>query len=214
MARIKLKYVNAFPNRRRKNERVRYYFRRRGFKAIPLPGLPGSEEFMTAYQMALAAIPDQERPEIGASRTEPGTINALVISYYRCAEWTNLADETRSARRRIIEKFRAKHGSKRVRLLSREHIVKMLAEITRPTAKRSWLKAIRGLLKHAVPTMRKDDPTEGIASITRVTFGRKSRLMSSGLSRMSLLRMSMISATFFFETSPFVSKKSIFRYIS
>jgi len=67
MARIKLKYVNAFANRRRKNERVRYYFRRRGFKAIPLPGLPGSEEFMTAYQMALAAIPDQERPE----RREP-----------------------------------------------------------------------------------------------------------------------------------------------
>ena len=55
MARIKLKYVNAFANRRRKNERVRYYFRRRGFKAIPLPGLPGSEEFMTAYQMVLAA---------------------------------------------------------------------------------------------------------------------------------------------------------------
>jgi hypothetical protein len=88
MARIKLKYVNAFANRRRKNKRVRYYFRRRGFKAIPLPGLPGSEEFMTAYQMALAAIPGQERPEIGASRTEPGTINALVISYYRYAEWT------------------------------------------------------------------------------------------------------------------------------
>ena len=57
MVRIKLKYVNAFANRRRKNERVRYYFRRRGFKAIPLPGLPGSEEFMTGYQMALADIP-------------------------------------------------------------------------------------------------------------------------------------------------------------
>src|SRR5262249_669894 len=104
-------------------------------------------------------------PEIGASRTEPGTINALVVSYYRCAEWTNLADDTRSPRRRIIEKFRTKHGSKRVRLLSREHIVKMLGEIASPSAKRSWLKAVRGLLKHAVPTMRKDDPTEGIASI-------------------------------------------------
>src|SRR5215472_16284813 len=165
MARIKLKYVNAFANRRRKNERVRYYFRRRGFKAIPLPGLPGSEAFMEAYQMALAAIPDTDRPEIGSRRTEPGTINALVVSYYNSADWANLADDTRSSRRRIIEKFRAKHGIKRVRLLSREHIVKMLAEITRPTAKRSWLKAIRGLLKHAVPTMRKDDPTEGIPSI-------------------------------------------------
>src|SRR5262249_25167465 len=99
--------------------------------------------------------------EIRASRTEPGTINALIVAYYNSTDWANLADDTRSSRRRIIEKFRAKHGSKRVRLLSREHIVKMLAEITRPTAKRSWLKAIGGLLKHAVPTMRKDDPTEG-----------------------------------------------------
>ena len=32
-------------------------------------------------------------------------------------------------------------------------------------AKRRWLKAIRGLLQAAVPTMRRDDPTEGIAGI-------------------------------------------------
>src|SRR5215469_500810 len=87
MARIKLKYVNAFANRRRKNERVRYYFRRRNFKAIALPGLPGSEAFMEAYQMALSTIPDQDRPDIGARRTEPGTINALVVAYYNSADW-------------------------------------------------------------------------------------------------------------------------------
>jgi hypothetical protein len=54
MARIKLKYVNGFSNRDRKSQRVRYYFRRRGIKAIPLPGVPGSEEFMAAYSAALA----------------------------------------------------------------------------------------------------------------------------------------------------------------
>ena len=58
MARIKLKYVNCFANRGRKDKRVRYYFRRRGTKAIPLPGLPGSEEFMGAYAAALAGLPD------------------------------------------------------------------------------------------------------------------------------------------------------------
>ena len=41
----------------------------------------------------------------------------------------------------------------------------MLAAIERPSAKRHWLKAIRGLLRAAVPTMRRDDPTEGIAGI-------------------------------------------------
>ena len=41
----------------------------------------------------------------------------------------------------------------------------MLAEIKKPSAKRHWLKAIRALLRFAVPTMLKVDPTEGIASI-------------------------------------------------
>jgi integrase len=163
MAVIKLKYVNSFANRDRKEDRVRHYFRRRGDKAIPLPWLPGSEEFMVAYGMALAAIPAQR--EIGASRTLPGSINALVVDYYRSAEWHGLAEDTRKTRRRIIERFRVQHGDKRVALLRREHIEKMLAQIAKPSAKRHWLKAIRGLLRFAVPTMLKVDPTEGVAAI-------------------------------------------------
>jgi hypothetical protein len=73
--------------------------------------------------------------------------------------------KTRKTRRRIIEEFRAKHGNKRVALLRREHVQKMLAEIEKSSAKRHWLKAIRGLLRFAVPTMVKVDPTEGVANI-------------------------------------------------
>jgi integrase len=164
MARIKLKYVNGFVNHSRKDGRARYYFRRRGCKAIPLPGLPGSDEFMAAYQAALASLPDQSR-EIGASRTTPGTINALAVTYYRSEGWLGLEEETRKTRRRIIEKFRSQHGDKRVALLQTEHIEKMLTAIEKRTAKRHWLKAIRPLLRSAVPSMRKSDPTEGIANI-------------------------------------------------
>ena len=162
MARIKLKYVNAFANRGRKDKRVRYYFRRRGGKAIPLPGLPGSEEFMAAYAAALAGAP---HVAIGANRTLPGTINALAVAYYASDAWQRLATDTRKNRRRVIERFRAEHGDKRVALLRREHIVGMLAAIKGLSAKQRWLKAIRGLLQAAVPTMRRDDPTEGIAGI-------------------------------------------------
>jgi integrase len=164
MAHIKLKYVNAFANRGRQDKRMRYYFRRRGTKAIPLPGLPASEEFMAAYAAALASIPDQH-VEIGANRTLPGTINALVVAYYKSDEWHALAADTQKTRRRILERFRAQHGDKRVALLQREHILKMLAAIGKPSAKRHWLKAIRGLMRVAVPTLRKDDPTEGIPGI-------------------------------------------------
>jgi integrase len=156
------KYVHGFIDRQ---GRARFYFRRAGFKQVPLPSLPWSPEFMEAYQAALGASP-ASRMEIGASRTSPGTINALVATYYKSDAWMNrLKEETRKTRRRIIEKFRIAHGDKRVALLRQEHIIKMLGEIERPSAKRNWLKAIRGLIQAAIPTMRKDDPTAGIPSV-------------------------------------------------
>src|SRR5262249_21309595 len=155
-------YVHAFTDRHGK---ARFYFRRRGFKQTPLPGLPYSTEFMDAYQAALETSSDS-RIEIGASRTTPGTINALVASYYKSDAWVNgLEEETRKSRRRIIEKFGVKHGEKRVALLRQEHIIKMLGEIERPSAKCNWLKAIRGLMQAAMPTIRKDDPTAGIPGV-------------------------------------------------
>ena len=53
MTRLKLRYVNEYRDRHGK---VRRYFRRPGQRAIPLPGLPGSIEFMAAYQAALAIV--------------------------------------------------------------------------------------------------------------------------------------------------------------
>ena len=71
----------------------------------------------------LPVIPDQY-VEIAAHRTLPGTINALVVTYYKSDEWHALAADTQKTRRRIIERFRAQHGDKRVALLQREHILK------------------------------------------------------------------------------------------
>jgi integrase len=172
MARLRLKYVNAFRNPKRTNDRVRYYFRVRGQKAIPLPGLPGSEEFMVAYQAALAALPSQTPTEIGESRTQPGTIDALVVSYYGSGVWLyGMHETTRQRRRPTIEAFRVQHGSKRVALLRRDHIESMLAKIEKPHARKHWLKAIRGLLKHAVPTMIRDNPCDGISIVVPKSKG-------------------------------------------
>jgi hypothetical protein len=50
VTKLPLRYVNEYRDVRGK---VRRYFRRPGYKRIPLPGLPGSDEFMSAYQAAL-----------------------------------------------------------------------------------------------------------------------------------------------------------------
>ena len=104
----KPKHINRFRDRHGK---LRDVCRIPGQKSLTLPGLPWSEEYMAAYQTALAAV---TAIEIGASRTMPGTIDALVVVHYRCTEWNALDPETQKTRRRIIEKFRARNGSKRV----------------------------------------------------------------------------------------------------
>ena len=78
MTRIKLKYVNVV---RKKNGQTFYYFRRAGFGRTPLPGLPGSAEFMTAYAAALDRLPEAKLA-IGANRTIPGTVNAAIAAFY------------------------------------------------------------------------------------------------------------------------------------
>src|SRR5262249_24364876 len=57
-------YVHAFIDRHGK---ARYYFRRVGFKCVPLPGLPWAPEFMAAYEPALAGQP----APIGADCSTP-----------------------------------------------------------------------------------------------------------------------------------------------
>ena len=121
MTKIRLPYVNEYKDVRGK---VRRYFRRRGFKHIALPGIPGSEEFMQAYQ---AAVERAEPFEVGAGRTKPGTIDVLIVDYFKSDAFTKaLSSETQRMRRNILERFRTEHGGNRVATLERRHVVRLL----------------------------------------------------------------------------------------
>jgi integrase len=157
MTSIRLAYVQAFTARGRRF----FYFRRPGSPRIRLPGVPGSAEFMKAYEAALADLPPVE---IGASRTKSGTINDLIVRYYGSAEFTHaLSRATQKYRRNIIERFREPRGDRPVALLEQRHVVAILEQIKKPHARKSWLKAIRGLMKYAVQIgMIAKDPTVDI----------------------------------------------------
>lgn len=66
---LRLQYIHEYIDR---HGRVRRYVRKGG-KHIPLPGLPGSPEFMEAYQAALGV-----KPSLIATRNREGTLAALV----------------------------------------------------------------------------------------------------------------------------------------
>lgn len=121
---MKLQFVSHFVDRHGKR---RYRFRRKGCKPRMLPGLPGSAEFMDAYQAAL----QQQATGIGSSRSRPGSLSALVAAYYTSAEWHLLSPSTQRMRRNILERFRASagplnlvpYGERRIQALARENLL-------------------------------------------------------------------------------------------
>lgn len=166
MTDLRLRFVHRFRDRHGK---VRHYFRRPGFKPVPLPGLPGSIEFSEAYQAALAGKP----LAIAASRTIPGTINAAIVAFYKSHRFMKNRPITQATDRNIIEAFRARHGEKRVALTERRHVLAVIDEKEgKPAAQRNLLRVLRVLLAFAVERgMRSGNPALGIRLKARPTGG-------------------------------------------
>jgi integrase len=153
-------YCNGFIDRHGK---ARWYFRRAGFKKVPLPGLPWSPEFMAAYEQALAGQP----APIGAERTIPGTVRALAVSYFNSPDFRSLRPSSQAIYRGIIDRLCIQYGDNRIANLKREHVVKLIAaRAERPGAANNLRKVLRAMMKHAVEIgLRADDPTRDVKAI-------------------------------------------------
>jgi len=169
MTKIRLKHIHEYSDR---HGRIRRYVRlSRGRKQIPLPGLPGSAEFMSVYEAAVSGeIP---QVEIGAKRTQPGTVNAAVVSYFNSAAFQAGAPDTRRTRRNILERWRAEHGDKRIAMLRPEHIARMVAaKAAAPSAARNFLNTLRALMAHClIEGVIATDPTQGVKRAPIKTSG-------------------------------------------
>jgi len=163
------KYVHGFIDRHGK---PRFYFRRAGFKKVPLPGLPWSGQFMEAYEQAIAGQPASL--DVGAKHTKPGSIRALAISYFQSVDYRSMQARTQRVYRGLIERFSEqadkdgnKFGDKRAALIGREHVVRLLAtKADKPEAANQFRKVLRAMMKHAVEIgLRTDDPTRDVRAI-------------------------------------------------
>lgn len=154
---------------RHKKRRIR--FRARGVDTY-LPYPPIGPDFEKAYAQAMAGIVDF-RANIGASRTRPGTVDALVVSYYRSPEFAGLAASTRQTYRRIIERFRAEHGKRLVRDLQREHVKAIIGRMAdRPQAGNRQLSIFKILWDHAMDNgWVKTNPARGVKGYGKKTEG-------------------------------------------
>jgi integrase len=157
MSRIRLQYIKAWVDK--KTGKPYWRFRRRGYKEVTLPGLPGSSEFMAAYQQAL----DQPQMQIGAKRTKSGSVSAALVGYYASPHYFgSLSPGTQRLRRGILEHFRNEHGDRPIADMPAKFIALTLDRL-QPGAARNWLKSIRHLMQYAVAMeLCRTDPTKGI----------------------------------------------------
>jgi integrase len=157
---MRLPFVKEYTDRTGK---MRRYFRKRGCKAIALPGSPGSPEFMAAYQRAMGGKPDQPAQHDGV-----GTVAVLIVDYLRSPSFaSNLKPSTKKVYRIVLDRFRAKHGHRLVVDMPRDKVAAYIYEIgaERPAMANLTKKVLRKLLAHAVRHgWRKDNPVTEVDS--------------------------------------------------
>lgn len=155
MAKIDVPYIQAIVDR---HGRRRYYYRRKGFARVTLPGQPGSPEFLSAYTAAgKGQITAKDRAE---ARVQPRTLNALIMEYYSSAEFRGLRATTQRAYRNNLERFRDKHGHRSVAGLAPDHLEAIFHRMAdTPTAAVNLRKRLRRVMRLAVRLgWRKDNP--------------------------------------------------------
>jgi integrase len=159
----------------RENGKRRVRFRKSGFSTY-ITGTPWSEDFMRQYAAALDGVKAQAT-NVGAKRTKPGTLDALIAAYLdpqSSSLFKTRAPETQRTCRNILENFRREHGHKplyrtdsrgqRAMLLTRERMQRIVnSKAGTPFAQRNFLNTVRVMFQWATSEGRiPDDPTLGV----------------------------------------------------
>ena len=165
MARIKLRYVNEFIDRHGK---PRYYFRRPGSRSVKLPGLPGSIEFMDAYQAALATVAP---PPASPKHIIRGSLADVTAGYFRSAAFANLSQSSQRLYGIALKPVLAAHGHRLVRDLPKNAARNVIEAIgvTRPGMANNTRAALSQVIAYAIATgVRSDNP---FSSVGRYRLG-------------------------------------------
>jgi integrase len=153
MTRLRLEYVHEYRDRHGK---LRRYVRRPGSRRVPLPGLPGSPEFMQAYQDGTSGAVPAAR-----SRHRIGTLGALAVDFFQSAEFANLSASSQSTYRIALDPVIERDGHRLVRDLPPDKARKVIQEIGahRPGMANLTRAVLRRLFAYAIDLgLRRDNP--------------------------------------------------------
>jgi integrase len=165
MPRRSFKNVSKFTDIRGK---VRWRFRRKGQKAVYLPGGYGSPEFIRAYDAAVNG-----KPQHDSQRLLKGTIAALVAGYLASSDFKILADNTKRTYRFHLERFRKANCDKGISQITPKSLrEKIDTYADRPATANIFRKVMRALCRFGVDrNYMQTDPTVGVRRLRDRTDG-------------------------------------------
>lgn len=160
------KNVSKFTDIRGK---VRWRYRRKGQKAVYLPGEYGSPEFVRAYDAAVS-----ERPLHRSQTQLPGTISALITGYLGSSDFRLLADNTKRTYRYHLERFRKANGDKSITQITPHSLREKLDTMAhKPATANLFLKVIKAMCAYGVDRriLKYGNPTSGVKKLKYRTDG-------------------------------------------
>jgi len=163
VTRLRLKYVHEYIDR---HGRVRRYVRKGG-KHIPLPGMPGSPDFMEAYQAALRLKPTP----IVTTRNRENTLAALVERFLLSADFVNLKAASQKTYQKALGPVLSAHGHRLVGDLEIDKARKVIEDIgaRAPGMANLTRSVLTKLFNYAVDIgLRRDNP---FARVPRYKLG-------------------------------------------
>ncbi len=128
---------------------LRTYLRRPGMPKVRLHETLGSDAFDAEYRAALVAKPKAARVALPVAAK--GSLHALCISYFGCADYKRLDARTRYVRRLILDKLTTEKGTLPAARMEPRHILKLRDERAEtPEAANSLVKALRAVFRHGI----------------------------------------------------------------
>jgi integrase len=142
--------------------KVRYYFRRPKSRSVKLPGLPGSVEFMNAYQAAVATVAP---PASSPKHVTRSSLADIAAGYFRSASFANLSPSSQELYRKAIKPVLAAHGHRLVRDMPKIAARNIVEEIgaTRPGIANVTRAVLSRIVVYAISIGdRADNPFAGL----------------------------------------------------
>lgn len=167
-----MKRSKQFPNASHytdKSGNRRWRYRHKGFSA-ELGTEYGSEEFLKRYEAAVKRV--KVKHQIGENRTLPGSLDDLVVHFYKL-HFPTIQENTRADYRNVIEPLRIKFGKKPVNQMRVRHVMAMKASMSKtPMQANKMLKRLSQMMDLAVQMeWVAANPVKGVKKYPSTTDG-------------------------------------------